>query len=506
MTARMRIALMSAVMVVAAAALTPPVEAQTSSWSPRSVFRFGQDLTLGVETEVRQVVIVFGSLTLEGRVTRDVFVWVGDVRLGPTAVIDGSLVVGAGNAEISSGAVVGRDLAVIGGTLQAPAEFAPGGEHALVAAPALGSAVRGLTEALRGLSPWVTRGLLLGRPVVPSLPWVWSVVGILFLLALALTLIFGPAVRASAELVVDRPARTFLTGMLVMIVTGPLLVILAATLVGLAVVPVVLFALVAAWTIGKVGVARGIGHRIVHETDPGSQVQAVRSLVIGFAAIVLAYMVPVLGLVTWSLVSVFGLGAATMAAVAVIRREYPPKPKPSPPVELAEPPGGLAGPEAGRAAEPASFVDPTMEPPGAPPLDGGPPPGPTSLVLMPRGQFLDRAAAFAIDCVLIAIADLLLDSRQDGMFFFLLVGYHIAFWTWQGTTLGGIIIGLRVVRTDGEPLRFVDALVRGLSSVFSFAVIGIGCLWLIWDDERQTWHDKIAGTYVVKVPRDYPLK
>ncbi len=63
-----------------------------------------------------------------------------------------------------------------------------------------------------------------------------------------------------------------------------------------------------------------------------------------------------------------------------------------------------------------------------------------------------------------------------------------------------------MVRTDGDQLRFVDALVRGLASVFSFAALGIGCLWMLYDTERQTWHDKIAGTYVVKVPRSMPLR
>jgi uncharacterized RDD family membrane protein YckC len=51
----------------------------------------------------------------------------------------------------------------------------------------------------------------------------------------------------------------------------------------------------------------------------------------------------------------------------------------------------------------------------------------------------------------------------------------------------------------------VDALVRGLSSVFSLVVLGIGCFWILWDPERQAWHDKIAGTYVVRVPRNWPL-
>jgi uncharacterized RDD family membrane protein YckC len=61
------------------------------------------------------------------------------------------------------------------------------------------------------------------------------------------------------------------------------------------------------------------------------------------------------------------------------------------------------------------------------------------------------------------------------------------------------------VRTDGTPLRFVDALVRGLSAIFSIAVLGLGVLWILRDPERQAWHDRIAGTYVVKVPRNWPL-
>jgi uncharacterized RDD family membrane protein YckC len=128
------------------------------------------------------------------------------------------------------------------------------------------------------------------------------------------------------------------------------------------------------------------------------------------------------------------------------------------------------------------------------------------LAQYPRATFLDRVAAFALDCLLVAIANAILDmDRQEGFFFFLLLGYHIAFWAWKGTTLGGIICSLRVIRTHGAELRFADALVRGLSSVFSLAALGIGCLWMLQDPERQMWHDKIAGTLVVKVPRDLVL-
>jgi uncharacterized RDD family membrane protein YckC len=83
--------------------------------------------------------------------------------------------------------------------------------------------------------------------------------------------------------------------------------------------------------------------------------------------------------------------------------------------------------------------------------------------------------------------------------------YHVAFWAWKGTTLGGIVVGLRVVRATGGSPRFVDALVRGLASVLSLAALGIGCFWMLQDRERQMWHDKIAGTVVNKVPREVAL-
>jgi uncharacterized RDD family membrane protein YckC len=141
-----------------------------------------------------------------------------------------------------------------------------------------------------------------------------------------------------------------------------------------------------------------------------------------------------------------------------------------------------------------------------PPVEPPPPAYSAGLAAYPRATFLDRVAAFAIDTVLVAIANNMLDmNRHDGFFFVLLVAYHIVFWAWKGTTIGGIVCSLRVVRTHGVELRFVDSLVRGLSGVLSVAAVGIGSLWMLHDRERQMWHDKIAGTLVVKVPREMVL-
>jgi uncharacterized RDD family membrane protein YckC len=126
----------------------------------------------------------------------------------------------------------------------------------------------------------------------------------------------------------------------------------------------------------------------------------------------------------------------------------------------------------------------------------------------PLATFFDRVAAFALDALLVAIfLRLALDSyHDDGIFPLALLAYHIGFWAWKGTTLGGVVVGLRVVRTQGQELRFIDALVRGLTGVFSIGAFGIGCFWMIQDPARQMWHDKIAGTQVLKVPREVVLQ
>jgi uncharacterized RDD family membrane protein YckC len=49
------------------------------------------------------------------------------------------------------------------------------------------------------------------------------------------------------------------------------------------------------------------------------------------------------------------------------------------------------------------------------------------------------------------------------------------------------------------------ALVRGLGAAFSILVFFLGFLWIAWDRDKQGWHDKIAGTVVVRVPRGQSL-
>jgi uncharacterized RDD family membrane protein YckC len=197
----------------------------------------------------------------------------------------------------------------------------------------------------------------------------------------------------------------------------------------------------------------------------------------------------------------------TLAFMAGYRRENPlplrrrRAPEAAPLVTAAEP----LPPDAAVPDSPLAGGAPSDWPGAVPPA--APVPPVTDLLAYPHAGFLERAAAFLLDVILVLIVRqmLVLYDHDGAVFFLMLLAYHVGFWAWKGTTVGGIICQLRLVRVDGAPLRFVDALVRGLSAIFSLAVLAIGALWILRDPERQAWHDKIAGTYVVKVPRNFPL-
>lgn len=71
----------------------------------------------------------------------------------------------------------------------------------------------------------------------------------------------------------------------------------------------------------------------------------------------------------------------------------------------------------------------------------------------------------------------------------------------KGQTWGRKIVGIKVIgETTGEPIGFGRALGRQLfASFISGQIFYLGYLWMLWDDKKQTWHDKVVGSIVVKV-------
>jgi uncharacterized RDD family membrane protein YckC len=79
---------------------------------------------------------------------------------------------------------------------------------------------------------------------------------------------------------------------------------------------------------------------------------------------------------------------------------------------------------------------------------------------------------------------------------FLYFGY---FWSRRERSIGMGIMNIKVVKTDGHPLSFIIAGLRGSIGYYvSGLCLGLGYLWFFVDKQQETWHDKIFNTVVLK--------
>ena len=92
-----------------------------------------------------------------------------------------------------------------------------------------------------------------------------------------------------------------------------------------------------------------------------------------------------------------------------------------------------------------------------------------------------------------------------GLYLAISLLYDIGFWLLAGQTPGKRVLGVRIVRTDGKRLRFGDALRREIGYVIS-AILFLGYLWILFDNRRQGFHDKLADTMVVYAWPEAELK
>ena len=112
--------------------------------------------------------------------------------------------------------------------------------------------------------------------------------------------------------------------------------------------------------------------------------------------------------------------------------------------------------------------------------------------------------ALLIDMILIGVIIGILDAGGE-FWLIVLAAYGALMWKIKGTTIGGLVCGLKVVRRDGAEINWDTAIVRALGCFLSMIVAGLGFLWIVFDEDRQAWHDKIAGTLVVRTPRPESL-
>jgi uncharacterized RDD family membrane protein YckC len=129
----------------------------------------------------------------------------------------------------------------------------------------------------------------------------------------------------------------------------------------------------------------------------------------------------------------------------------------------------------------------------------------------PRASFVNRFVAALIDGILLGVVGYILQvilGTVVGSLLQLVLGlgyYSYLEGSPSGQTVGKRAMSIRVVDFGtGGAIGPSRALIRYLGRIVSAIPCGLGYFWMLWDAEKQTWHDKIATTVVVPTA-DYPV-
>lgn len=454
-----------------------------------AVVTVGGNSTLAKGKSADQVVSVFGSSTSEGEVTDSVVSVLGNSRVtgpvgdsvvavGGDAFVDskvhGDVVAVLGDVELGPAADIGGDVIAVGGVVRRDPTAVVHGNVQNVAT--------NLSAAFSGLRPWVEHCLLYGRPlaIAPGLGWAWGLALGFLALYLVLALLFRGAVARCVETLETQPGRSLLAALLTVLLTPVAFIILCITIIGIAVLPFLAVGLFCAGLFGRTVVLAVLGRRATRLSDANAH-QTVLAVLVGGVIVLGLYLIPFVGFIVYNLLGIIGLGVVIYTLILAARVSSPERVAAT--AAAAPASAGKVAPEAATAAD-SSALDASV---------------------LPRAGFWIRIGALALDALLVGIVLGALWRHSMRLELLALATYAAVMWKFRGTTIGGVVFSLKVVRLDGRPIDWATAIVRALGCFLSLAVMGLGFLWIVFDDGKQAWHDKIAGTVVVRVPKSVSL-
>ncbi len=132
----------------------------------------------------------------------------------------------------------------------------------------------------------------------------------------------------------------------------------------------------------------------------------------------------------------------------------------------------------------------------------------------PRAGFGPRLGAALLDGLIVGLpfsvlAAAIPDAAVAIQLLSVLAGiaYHVLLEGGRtGQTLGKRAVGIRVLDLHGGgPIGYGRATIRYFGRIVSTLPLLLGYLWMLWDGEKQTWHDKFASSVVVPASA-YPVR
>ena len=142
------------------------------------------------------------------------------------------------------------------------------------------------------------------------------------------------------------------------------------------------------------------------------------------------------------------------------------------------------------------MTDPSYQQPAYQPPAGGGPSG-------PRASFGRRLVAAIIDGILLGVVGGIFYAISRTLGYIVQILLTVAYLTYlegsaSGQTVGKKAMGIRVVDFQtGGPIGYPRAFIRWIGRYVSAIACLLGYFWMLWDREKQTWHDKFANDVVV---------
>ena len=129
----------------------------------------------------------------------------------------------------------------------------------------------------------------------------------------------------------------------------------------------------------------------------------------------------------------------------------------------------------------------------------------------PRAGFGQRLVAAIVDGILIGVVGLIVElAIRNALGTIIAYALGIGYYGWlegstSGQTVGKKMMGIRVYDLrQGGPIGTGRAIGRYFARIISTIPCLLGYFWMLWDSEKQTWHDKLVGSVVVPVSA-YPV-
>jgi uncharacterized RDD family membrane protein YckC/cytoskeletal protein CcmA (bactofilin family) len=459
------------------------------------------------ETVTGDAVAVMGDLKVDGNVTGDAVAVCGDNTInGP---VDGDVVAVLGDLKLGPKARVGGDAVCVSGTVERDPRAVVEGK---IVNPSIGGRMHGLAP-LHAIFGHGFRS-----------PWVWMFNLAIIALYALVALLFPRPMRTVGDKLVEQPGMSLLAAFLTVLALPVVFLILCVTVIGIPLALLLIPAFFGLMMFGKASFYALIGRKITQD-----RLHLSLAVVVGALVCLIFFMIPYVGLMLTLTVSLIMVGCGVTALFGSGKKRAAPG-GPAAPAAAAPRPQPLNGPgpavsafAAPIASSPADPLPPAQSPGVVPPAPSPsspllsqaepapvvPPPLaaphlPSASASMPRAGFWIRTAALLIDVIIIGVASCFLPHACP-FIMVILAAYGACLWKYRGSTVGGIIFGLRVVRMDDRPIDWPTSIVRALGCFLSLVALGLGFIWVAFDSERQSWHDKIAGTTVVRPPKGVSL-